>query len=81
VDVNSKRAPNHQRDLELGEFLQVRRNRAPGSGVEVHPGRAPKISRVEGSNAHAAGNATEDAFREQEKKAGQQTGFVVLDSF
>ena len=32
-------------------------------------------------NAHAAGNVAESAFREPEKKASQQTGFVVLDAF
>ena len=78
VDVNSKRAPNHQRDLELREFFQAHRNRAPGSGVEVYADGPPKVFRVESSNAHAAGNAAEGAFREPENDAGQQTGFVVL---
>ena len=81
VDVNSKRTPNHQCDLELGEFFQAHRNRAPGSGVEVHADGPPKVFRVESSNAHAAGNAAEGAFREPKKKASQQTGFVVLDAF
>jgi len=81
VDVNSKRTPNHQCDLELGEFFQAHRNRVPGSGVEVHADGPPKVFRVESSNAHAAGNVAESAFREPEKKASQQTGFVVLEAF
>ena len=61
VDVNSKRTPNHQRDLELGEFFQAHRNRAPGSGVEVHADGPPKVLRVESSNAQAARKEGESA--------------------
>ena len=69
VDVNSKRTPDHQRDLELREFFQAHRNRAPGSGVEVYADGPPKVFRVESSNAHAAGNAAESAFREEGESA------------
>ena len=77
VNVNSKRAPDHQRNLELGEFLQVHRNSARGGGVQVHADGAPEIFRVQSPNAHAAGNAAEGAFHEPEEEAGQQASLMI----
>jgi hypothetical protein len=79
MNVDSKRAADHQRGLELRQFFQVHGHGALGGGVEIEASGVAEVFRIEGANAHAKRNAAECSLGEEEKNACGETG--VLSAF
>ena len=81
MDVDSKRAADHKRGLELRELLEMHWDNALGGGIEIHAGGVAQKFGVEGADARAEWDAAEEALGEKEDEAGGQAGLTVLNAF
>jgi hypothetical protein len=81
MDVDSKRATDHQRGFELCQLLEVHGDGTFCGGVEVHANRAAQEFGIEGADACAERNAAQVAFQEEEDEPAGRASLIVLDAF
>lgn len=80
MDVDSKRAADHEGGFELRELFEVHGNDALSNGVPIHAGGVAEIFWIEGADARTAGNASQKASQQEKDEAGDGTSLIVLDA-
>ena len=80
MNVDSKRTTDHQRGLELREFLEMHRDDTLRGGVEIHAHRVAKVFGVESTNACTERDAAEEALRKEKDETRGQAGPTILDT-
>jgi hypothetical protein len=77
VDIDSKGTANEHGHFELGEFFQVERNGALGSGIHVEASSETEVFGVKGANGHTCRKLAYGSFGEEEQDA-REKGWIGI---
>lgn len=80
MDIDSKRATDHQGSFELRQLFQVHGDKALGRAVDVQAGGFAQVFGDEGADAHADRDAAEAAFDEIKKQTCEWSDLVILNT-